>query len=111
MSPLRWDVSIIAANLARNFGFVVFPCDAHNHPMLKVWPGRASTDAVAISRLWHEHPGPLIGIATGKRSGVSALDLDPEDPGAFLGWQDSHRRECPCAAYTRATRSSLVVPT
>src|SRR5271166_1504736 len=66
----------LATNLARNCGYRVFPCSTDKKPTLKGWPERASTDAAMIERLWREHPGPLIGIVCGERSGVDVLDLD-----------------------------------
>jgi hypothetical protein len=66
----------LAQNLARNCGYACFPCAADKRPTLKGWPERASTDAEEIARLWRDHPGPLIGIVCGERSGIDILDLD-----------------------------------
>jgi hypothetical protein len=51
------------------------------HPTLKGWPSKASTDLDVIARLWWIDPNVNIGIATGARSGIFVLDIDPEHGG------------------------------
>ena len=86
------EVARLAINLARNCGYAVFPCGQDKRPTLKDWPNHASTDTVGIFRLWHEHPGPLIGIVTGLRSGIDVLDLDVKEPGSSIWWRANEKR-------------------
>src|SRR5690348_8219772 len=69
------EAAQLAANLACNRGYAVFPCRADKTPATP----RGFKDAVrqpdAIFGLWRSCPGPLIGIATGEVSGVSVLDI------------------------------------
>jgi hypothetical protein len=76
MSADTEEACRLAINLARNCGYACFPCAIDKRPTLKGWPERASTDADEIARLWRNHPGPLIGIVCGERSGIDILDLD-----------------------------------
>jgi hypothetical protein len=93
------DVCRLAQNLARNCGYAVLPCGDDKRPTLKDWPERASADPDVIAKLWRSHAGPLIGIVTGSRSGVSVLDVDPKHPEAFVWWQDSHPLLLPARTY------------
>jgi hypothetical protein len=96
---LAADVCRVAQNLARNAGFVCFPCAGDKRPMLKDWPNRASSDPAEIKRLWRDSPGPLIGIVTGRRSGESVLDIDRKHPEAVAWWQDSHKLLLPTRVF------------
>jgi hypothetical protein len=80
------EIVRLAQNLARNCGYAVFPCDAAKRPTLKGWPQRASTEPAAIEQLWADHPGPLIGVATGESSGISLLDIDVKHDSACIWW-------------------------
>lgn len=46
------------------------------HPRLSKWQRRASTDPETISSWWTAWPDGNIGIATGQRSGIIAIDVD-----------------------------------
>jgi len=89
----------MALNLARNRRFAVFPVGEDKQPTLKGWPERASTEPDAIAAMWRERPGPLIGIATGKPSGVSVLDVDQKHHEAWEWWQAHHAQLLPCRAF------------
>jgi hypothetical protein len=93
------DVCQTAINLALNADLAVFPCSDDKRPTIAGWPERASTDPEAIWRLWHERPGPLIGVATGARSGVSVLDVDRKHPTAVAWWLDSYPLLLPTRTY------------
>lgn len=79
-------------------GWPVFPCQWQKGPRAKqplvagadkddegkdvpktggLW--RATTNEVQIRAWWRAHPRALIGMPTGKRSGVFVIDLDPRD--------------------------------
>lgn len=103
------EIVRLAQALARNCGYAVFPCSANKKPTRPseddVLHGfhDATTDPDRIAELWRRWPGPLIGIATGERSGVSVLDVDRKHPQAVGWWQDHHHRLLPTRAF--ATRS------
>jgi hypothetical protein len=97
------EVCQLTQNLARNCGYAVFPCGEDKRPTTPHGFKDASTDPDRIAWLWQHYPGPLIGIATGSRSGFSVLDIDRKHPEAVLWWQNSHLLLLP--ARTFATRS------
>jgi hypothetical protein len=86
------DVCQIAQNLARSYGYNVFPCAANKKPTLKGWPDRARTDPEAVAALWRDHAGPLIGIVCGERSNLDVLDVDRKHVEALAWWQANHAR-------------------
>lgn len=51
------------------------------HPLLAGGVHTATKDVNAVARLWCEHPYANVGIATGKVSGLIALDVDPRNDG------------------------------
>jgi Bifunctional DNA primase/polymerase, N-terminal len=93
------DVCRMAQNLARNCGIAVFPVGENKRPLLKAWPDHASTDPAAIAALWRTHPGPLIGIVTGSRSGISVVDIDIKHDAALWWWRDNNRRLLPTRTF------------
>ncbi len=63
-------------------GLPVFPCDARTkRPLTAHGFHDASTEAAAIAGWWQRWPNAMIGMPTGKASGVWVLDID--DPEAF----------------------------
>lgn len=82
----------LALNLARNQRWSVFPCHENKAPACPHGFKDASTDAQIITRLWHRHPGPLIGIATGTVSGISVLDIDIKHDAVRAWWQENHQQ-------------------
>lgn len=50
-------------------------------PMFDNWPEIATNDEQIVSRWWHQNPDANVGIATGRRSGVFVLDVDPKNGG------------------------------
>jgi hypothetical protein len=88
----------IALGYAR-LGWHVFPChtptdrgcscgmsscdNVGKHPRVKDWPNVATTDEATIQDWWTRWPNANIGIATGAKSGVVVLDVDPDEGGAL----------------------------
>jgi putative DNA primase/helicase len=88
----------IALGYAR-LGWHVFPChtptdrgcscgmsscdNVGKHPRVKDWPNVATTDEATIQDWWTRWPDANIGIATGAKSGVVVLDVDPDEGGAL----------------------------
>ena len=91
------QLGLVAADLATHLAFRVVPhwqpardgcacrrsiCKAvGNHPRLRGWVEAATTDYATIRRWWTKTPEASIGIATGSRSGVIVLDVDPRNGG------------------------------
>jgi Bifunctional DNA primase/polymerase, N-terminal len=86
------EVAQLAINLARSAGYAVFPCLENKRPACPQGFKSASTDPTAISRLWWDHLGALIGIATGKTSGVDVLDVDIKHTAALVWWRANEPR-------------------
>ena len=93
------EVATLAANLARNCGYAVFPVREDKRPPLKDWPKLASKDAAAIADLWRRYPCPLVGIVTGAASGISVLDIDRKHDAACMFWQRNRDRLLPTRAF------------
>jgi hypothetical protein len=107
MSPDEAEAALLAQNLARNCGYACFPCILCGDDKKPTCPHGfkdASTNPEAIAQLWHHHPGPLVGIATGKASGIDVVDIDPKHGAARLWWQSNRTRLLPTSCY--ATRSA-----
>ena len=47
------------------------------HPLFKGWSDNAATSEEDITSRWTKNPNANIGIATGKKSGILVLDVDP----------------------------------
>lgn len=57
-------------------GYPVFPVAASKRPTCPQGFKDAASDPGEIRRLWREHPAPLIGVPTGKPTGLFVLDID-----------------------------------
>jgi Bifunctional DNA primase/polymerase, N-terminal len=53
-----------------------FPCHANKAPACPHGFHAATNDPATLMDLWRRHPGLLVGVATGPRSGVVCLDID-----------------------------------
>ena len=63
-------------NFYSDKGWRVFPCGNDKKPMVKDWPNEATTDRAKIAAWWGPTPNAGIGLATGKQSGIFAIDID-----------------------------------
>ena len=59
----------------------ICPYGADKKPTCREGFNAASADPAAIEALWRLYPGPLIGMATGEKSGLAVLDIDPKHDG------------------------------
>ena len=75
-----FDGSMLAAALAHAArGRPVFPCGHGKKPLTEHGFKDASTSAEIISAWWAKWPDALIGMPTGKVSGVFAVDIDQDE--------------------------------
>ena len=67
----------------------------------------ATADPEALRRLWRDHPGPLVAIATGAIAGIDVLDIDaPRHPEAGA-WFAEHRCRLPVTREHRSRSGGL----
>lgn len=100
------ETATLAVNIARNCGWCVLPCRDDKRPASPHGFKDAVCDPDAVARLWRDHPGPLIGIATGAVSGFDLLDLDlKHDPA--LGWWRSNQHRIPATRTYRSRSGGL----
>jgi putative DNA primase/helicase len=66
-------------------GWPVFPIspDGNKRPLVKDWAKTAATDSQHLETWWQRWPHALIGLPTGRRSGVVVLDIDVKNPAAY----------------------------
>lgn len=114
----EWDVCVasprfdaaeacqLAMNLGKNCGYSVFPCCENKRPACPHGFKDGSKEADDIAGLWKRWPGPLIGVATGAVSGISALDIDLKHDEARAWWRPQATRLAATRAYR--TRSGGV---
>ena len=109
-----------ALSLARN-GWPVFPCDHRvdlpgqkrcKRPLTPNGFKDATTDPVQIETWWRRWPDALIGVPTGPRSGIWAvdLDLDPDkgiDGPAAMARLEAEHGPLPETVETRTPRGGL----
>lgn len=82
-------VSTPALTVAQQ-GLPVFPCDpATKRPLTRHGFKDATTDVEQIKRWWRAHPHALVGVPTGRASGLIAVDCDPQ--GREWYWQEKSR--------------------
>ena len=56
----------------------VFPCNRNKAPLTKNGFHDASQDFSTIRNWWKSHPDALVGVPTGKKSGLVVIDYDPD---------------------------------
>ena len=86
---------IIEAALSyAHMGLAVIPLNG-KIPIFQNWPDVATTDEKTIAKWFQQRPDANLGIATGKKSGVFVVDIDPRH-GGDKSWQmevESHPGE------------------
>jgi putative DNA primase/helicase len=78
-----------ALKVTADRGFHIFPVttpsdggeNAGKRPLVRRWPELATTAEATIREWWTTRPDANIGIATGVKSGVFVLDVDPKNGG------------------------------
>ena len=76
------EIARLAENLAKNCGYSVFPCLENKRPATPHGFKDSVTAPDLVADLWRRHPGQLIGVATGERSGIDVLDIDAKHKSA-----------------------------
>lgn len=84
MQPLPHAFRLAAA------GYPVFPIAASKRPTCPHSFKDAATDVAGIRQLWRDHPGPLVGVPTGKVTGLFVLDLDVTKHTDAAEWFERH---------------------
>ncbi|MBV9747824.1 MAG: bifunctional DNA primase/polymerase [Acetobacteraceae bacterium] len=85
-------------------GYRCLPCRwRHKAPTCPHGYRDATADAEGLRELWRRHPGELVGVATGFRSGIDALDIDAGHPEARAWWREHRAAISPTR--THRTRS------
>lgn len=71
-----------AALVYAQAGWAVLPVEPNGkRPILKDWTNAASSDPAQVAQWVERYPTANVGIATGPKSGVFALDVDPRSGG------------------------------
>jgi hypothetical protein len=82
-----------ALRLASN-GLPVFPCQADKKPHTRHGFKDATTDEAQIRTWWKVYPDAMIGMPTGKASGICVLDLDMDkETGEPVGEETARERD------------------
>src|ERR1700751_2132639 len=100
------DAALRAALELASHGLACFPVGTNKHPTIPKGRGfyAASTDPQTLRDLFGEHPGPLIGVATGTISNLDILDID-QKPEARQWWHENRHRMPPTRVHrTRSGR-------
>jgi hypothetical protein len=69
-----------------------FPCLSTKRPATPHGFLDASADPVALQELWARYAGPLVGVRTGRSSGIDVLDLDRKHGEAVAWWASNRGR-------------------
>ncbi|MBO1361900.1 bifunctional DNA primase/polymerase [Acetobacter sacchari] len=86
-----FKVAYQRALIVAKMGLPVFPCGSNKQALKSGGFHTATTDEKEILDLWHETPGTLIGVPTGRVSGYDILDLD-WGKGGDIWWEENRDR-------------------
>ena len=99
-APFASNAELAALRLAEEYGIPVFPCRPDKRPYTAHGFQDASTNISAIETWWRQCPDALIGVPTGKVSGVVAVDVDP----AGGAWHREHADRLGCGRVHQTRR-------
>lgn len=74
------------SDLAASLGLPVFPCESHKRPIVQRWQEVASSDPETIRRMFASDGAAMIGMPTGKASGLVVIDVDVKNGAAGDAW-------------------------
>jgi hypothetical protein len=84
--PIGPATPLAAALAYARRGWPVFPGhwqgERRKHPLIAGWQAKATTAEAQIIAWWTRWPAALIGVPTGKASGLVVLDIDTKNPAA-----------------------------
>ena len=66
----------IALNIVNKLNLPVFPCMENKRPFTKNGFKSATKDPDEVNNFWNRFPKALIGVPTGKISGLFVIDID-----------------------------------
>lgn len=91
-------------DVAAKLGLPVFPCGANKRPVVETGFKAATSDPTEIAALFNRSGAELIGMPTGRASGLVAIDIDirPDADGSV--WLEENRYALP-ETRTHKTRS------
>ena len=78
-----------ALQLAEEYGYKVFPCNADKAPLTPHGFKDASSNRDQIAEWWEQNPEALVGVPTGQVNKLYVIDVDP----AGMPWYEAHREE------------------
>lgn len=90
--------------VAAKLGLPVFPCGANKRPVVETGFKAATSDATEIAALFARPGAELIGMPTGLRSGLVAIDIDIRPGHTGMDWLNANEYALP-ETRTHKTRS------
>ena len=90
MSLLKPNQEIINRALEVADEYPVFPCDKNKRPVCEGGFKAATQDPDKIEKLFSTRGTALIGIPTGKASGLSVIDIDVRDGKQGFKWEQEN---------------------
>ena len=91
-------------DVAAKIGLPVFPCGSNKRPVVETGFKAATSDPAAIMTMFARPGAELIGMPTGKISGLVAVDIDIRPNHTGMSWLDENRYALP-ETRTHKTRS------
>jgi hypothetical protein len=85
------EAALLEAFALAERGIPCFPCAASKAPTIPGGFKSAASKLDGVSQLWRRHPGPLVGVPTGRPSGLDVLDIDPRNAGDQWLTTEQHR--------------------
>lgn len=89
---------------AARLGLPVFPCGANKRPVVETGFKAATSDAAEIAALFARPGAELIGMPTGRPSGLVAIDIDIRPGHTGMDWLNANEYALP-ETRTHKTRS------
>jgi len=82
-------------DMAASLGLPVFPCETHKRPIVAKWPDVATADPATILAMFNHPSAAMIGMPTGRQSGLVIIDVDVKNGAAGDAWLQSHTDALP----------------
>jgi len=82
-------------DLAASLGLPVFPCEAHKRPIVAKWPEVATADPAEVRRMFAADAATMIGLPTGRASGLVVIDVDVKNGAQGDAWLQENTEALP----------------